>query len=327
MSSRKVEQHAIINFFIYFGVSCFIVLIPWQVIRDYPFVDIINYVARYNLMIENDSAFGFAQVGSIKGYIFSEALWAYFLYIAGKFNLSPYLFLYSVSFLCCFLISWFTISRIKSLVYAILLINPLLIDLVMSQQRSALMFVMVLAAIACYERHKIIFFLLFCVSFSVHMSSIILFSFLTLSMLFGKFTFHKNENVNTLIIFQIIMFGSLVVIVGQDAVLAIIGDRRAYSNSGSQSLIYASAWGALLVLFIVFSKHERNGLFFFTVSLMSLFVISTLFNAYSSRYLAFAFPFILIYLSHLRDEIRLPFLSIILSYILFQWALWLQLFS
>ncbi|NOI82327.1 hypothetical protein F0237_16790 [Vibrio tubiashii] len=327
MSSRPIAQYNIVKFLISLLLSCFVVFMPWPEIRSFPFVDIVNYVVRYNLIIENGFGFDFIQTGAIREYVFAEVSWAYFLYLAGKFSIPPYLALHTVSFLCCFLISWFTVSRVKNLAYVLLLLNPLLIDLVLSQQRSALAFVIMLVAIACYQRHKVIFLFLFCAAFSVHMSSLILFSFLTLAMLFNRTRCHENENVNTLIIFLAILVGALVVVGGQDAVLALLGDRRAYGSAGSQSLLYSSVWGALLVLFIAFSKQEKNGLFYFTISLLSLFVISTLFSTYSSRYLAFAFPFILISLSDLRSEIRLPFMGIILTYVLLQWSLWLQLFS
>jgi len=295
------------------------VLFPWEYLLGLSFPDKLNYIARFDQL----QAFGVDSInplGGVLGAFISESLWGFILYGLGLSGFSAEQALLLISFFCILAIVVFVSSKVNFTLAAIFLLNPLIVDFVMAQQRSALAFAGFLAFVS--TKANVLRILIVSGCMFIHVAFGLLLVGYVLAGAVARLRVANSPLVNRAAHLLIAFIAALVLLLGKDFFLSAIGDRRAATSSGSQSIVYALFWLALIIYIVVFSRGRLDWLLNFTCLFVSLFMVAVFLNTYSSRYLVFALPFLVIALA------RLPFNESVLSYFLLfcyqfvQWVYW-----
>lgn len=311
------------NIFLSLFYAILITQIPWDILKGVGFTDLQNYINRFNEL----ASFGDSYInisGTFLGFFVSEGLWSYLLLGFARLDFDAGFSLSIISFLCSFTVCAYVLSKSKWYFSIFLLVNPLLVDLFLSQQRSALAFSLFL--IALMNRRISIFIVIFCIAIFIHTASILLFSLYFISNFLVKkikVTSLKSINMRSLIVFTLF---ALTVAIGKDIVLTFINDRRGGGIGESVSLAYASFWFFALAVVVILCKTKNLIAVQICISLLVLFCISTLFGQYSARYLSFGYPFLIVCVSHLKGAYSPIFFMLIIFYQFIQWIYWWAFF-
>lgn len=283
-------------------ISIFLAFFPWDSVRAIPFADTVNYLERMNFFNENPS-YLFGQLEQPLFYL-NEPLWAFLLQFLSLLPIEHSISLKILTAFTTYLIIKYVCEN-SSIFFAFLIaINPIFIDLVASQQRSAVAFSIYLYLFSMREnRVKWLFFIL---SLAIHSSMLIM---LGIDFIIRRSLDNKiSINLKLLFVVFSALLLSLIIYYGYGIVLSYIGDRRANANYVSVSILYSAFWMFILLMLIVYSFFYPKlmvGYFQFTsVFLLTIFISFSLLSFYSSRFIAYALPFLFIsvfkirYLSH-----------------------------
>jgi len=217
--------------------------------------------------------------------------------------------------LSSYVILYFLVERVNPL-YAILVVtNPIYIDLICSQIRSALAVALLILAFQT-KRKKLSFLFSIC-ALGIHTVAFYL-----------LFVFHLLKQINRHASFREAMIITIILGIsssvffafGLDAVLSFLGDRRAkLANSGS-SLLYSVFWFSCAIIIIIgFKSDERlttetKLISLCVVFLMTQFLFNSVFGIYGSRFLAIGFPLLFVCISVLRINMKVLILSLLVFY-------------
>ena len=296
---------------------------PWESLKGISFEDLQNYIDRMaQLEVYGESYI--IDSGSYLTNFAKEIGWGYLL-LSLTFVFDDYrLALFCVSFFCCFVIATYVLRKTNHIVASILLINPIFVDLLLSQQRSALAFSIFLVSLA--YRNNLIIFLLFLVALSIHLASLILFAFLVIVNLLNNVPFHRREVIKRNVLsFVAVLVLSFSMYILKDIFLGYIGDRRVGDSADSVSMAYSLFWYASLVCLVFFSSRtDRDSML--AIFFLGVFTVSSLLGEYSARYLSFSLPFLIVALPKLTQGVREFWLVVFLLYAFIQWIYWLRLF-
>jgi hypothetical protein len=302
-----------------FIYSLLFVLFPWEYLLGFTFPDKLNYMKGfYDLQ-----KYGFDLVnplGTFLGAIISESLWSLILITFGYAGVAAEQALMFVSFFCLLLVANFLFSKTQPLFAAVFLLNPLVVDFVMAQQRSALAFSLFLLFLTA--RNSWMRFALAVTGSFIHLAFVLLLAgYWFAKRLTGVRILDANiwnRFSHLVIVFCLAVF----ILLSKELILAAMGDRRASGHEGSQSLMYASFWFLLICYVYVFSHSRETWVHGFSALFVSLFLVGVLLNTYSSRFLVFAYPFLLIVLFRLPRKEQLIGLFLLLIYQSIQWVFW-----
>ncbi|KGJ89909.1 hypothetical protein [Colwellia psychrerythraea] len=319
MKISNYHAKLILKFFICFALSLFVVSIPYFIGFD-NFSDRDNYVIRAGLLLSGSELGPSSWVG-LK-LLVNEPLWAGIL-IFLSLHPDPDLMLTLISFLSAYIILYFVITRVNPL-YAILIVtNPVFIDLINSQIRTALAMSFLLLAVTLKRR---VFSIIFAVlGVGTHTVAYYLI-----------FIYHLLKRINNQLAFKealivSISFGVLASVFfafGLQTILSFVGDRRADISVGSSSLLYSGFWFLSASLIFIGYKNDfrLNGvnklIALFIVFLMTQFLFNSIFGLYGSRFLAIGFPFLFICISLLRVRVKLVSLFLLFIYQSIQLLYW-----
>lgn len=309
-------KRAIILSFIFASI---IMTVPWEKLNGAPFRDKLVYLnyAQYGV-----NRLNYVSFDTFYSYFFNEWLWHYIVLNVEKYTSYTYFF-NSISFLSLFSMSFYLLKRHR--VYSlILLINPLVIDLVMSQYRISLAMSLILLAIHMKSKSRIRIVLIFIASL-IHTSVLLfIFTYCTILLIWRLFG-HKPKIYLSLLIFlgmsiSIILSGAV------NIILEGLGDRRAeYAiDSLSSSISYLSFWILnFFILIYFFSKHRvKNMNQSLSLVVLSEIAFNVIFGGYSTRILSVMFPVIMS--TNLDTSVYQKFLILmffsIYSYL--QWIYW-----
>lgn len=306
-----------------FAYSLLFVLFPWEYLLGFTFPDKLNYIDRF-VQLQFLGPDSINPLGGILGAFISESLWGLILYWLGAIGCNAEQALLLISFVCICSIVIFVFSRLHPAIGAIFLLNPLIVDFVMAQQRSALVFAGFLSFVSTKSYVFRLLIALACIF--VHIAFALLLAGYYMCLLLEKLRFAKTPLFNRASHLMIVFAVAVVILVGKDFVLGVLGDRRAGGHEGSQSLMYASFWLGLAIYIVIFSRSRIDWLFDFGLLFVGLFLVAVVLNTYSSRFLVFALPFIVIVLA------KLNFREAVLSYLFLyfyqflQWIYWWKWF-
>ncbi len=306
--------------------SIVVVSIPWEYLKGEQFEDLQVYIQTYN-ELQQGHVKVFDLDNKLSILLNSEFLWKYILFGLGYLGFDAVLSLKIISFICFAFISYFVFKHVGFHVSALLLYNPLIIDFVMSQQRSALAFSIFLLSLSS-KRVSSLYIMMFCAVF-IHTASVVLYS----SYFFAKYlesrfsliTYRKNLR-NILLIFIVMLF----LISSKQAVLSFIGDRRAYLEAVQVSFLFSMVWMLVSVYFILFSRISNSNYIYLYLffAFDFLFLIGTFSGEYSLRFLTFAVPFLIISLASFLRRIEFCVIFyLIISYQFIQWVYWWKFFQ
>ena len=186
----RLKSNAIILLLSIFYSYLFVFEIPWS--NYVYFVDIDFYLDRIGVLflsgIEGDITKDYTGVGLLT----SEILWYVILIQIPIFFADINLGLEFISFISLVVYSYFTFKNSNIFFSSILLLNPIFIDLIMSQIRIAFAFALLLIAYSLRKQYWFISLLLLISSFMIHTATYLLvFVYFFISLISKKI---QNEN-------------------------------------------------------------------------------------------------------------------------------------
>ena len=275
-------------------------IIPWSTIYHGDFLDIENYITRIEYLHRG----GNEAVHTGISWFFSEPLWKYII-IAIGFIFDDYrLAIYLVSIIIVFLYSIFLFKRVDYYIGMIFLFNPMFIDLVMAQVRSAFAFALLLLAYDLSSKRWTLVVAFMAVLIHASMPLFILIYFL-LSKLNQTVTPKKYYLIT---IFTAFLF-ALFMRYGIDILLTLIGDRHAgYEDViAGASISYSIIWftiGIVVAIFATFENEDERIIAGYAITMTSFFFFSSLMGNFAQRYVALTIPLIIISVGYLPKHFK-----------------------
>jgi len=324
----RLESNAIILLLSIFYSYLFVFEIPWS--NYVYFVDIDFYLDRIGVLflsgIEGDITKDYTGVGLLT----SEILWYIILIQIPIFFADINLGLEFISFISLVVYSYFTFKNSNIFFSSILLLNPIFIDLIMSQIRIAFAFALLLIAYSLRKQYWFISLLLLISSFMIHTATYLLvFVYFFISLISKKI---QNENkLHGLMLISPIFYVFFI----RFLLLPLLdffrdAGRVDYFTGGvdTSSLLFSSIYlfFALLIAFLPkkndskVSSEATNYIIF----MCSLFFGLSLAQMYGSRFVAISFPFLIIAINNLQFQGRLLLLSLLFSYQLIYISYWIR---
>lgn len=302
-------------------ISFFIVLIPWEKIKGVSFTDKANYL---NYVYYGKNVLEYRDFDTLISFISNEWLWHYLLSFVGE--IMPYEFFFlGISFFTLSAMTYFLISK-NNILYSLLLLNPLLIGLVMSQYRISLAVSLVLMAIYLKKNFKL-WYLLILAALLIH-ASVALFILIHFLIVYVS---RKNIKNNSLMVFVFILLGGFISFMLSDFVFVVLdyfGDRRSEYNTEniSSTFSYLSFW--VFNLIVLSYNGVKLGLNNYqeklSVLILSIISFNLIFGGYSTRILAVFLPVIIATNLKTHPQLRNLLIVTYIPYCFIQWVYWIQ---
>jgi hypothetical protein len=293
-----------IHFFIFsFIFSLVVVFFPWENIRNYDFIDLSRNIEKFKYPTYYFDYY--SNVFSFKSFISDEPLWYYLNLWASNIGVSPEAF-FSILAIISLTIVCFYIFNLSNGIYIVLLINPVSLDFFLSQQRSALCFVVLLSFVYFYKKVKYILFLFLPLIHSLSAMLLALFYFVEN---FINLKLNRKYNIVLVLLFSLIF--SLFLAFGRSLLSAYTDDSRFGDYEVIvNSYLYLAPWFVYFIWFVVFSKRENLN-FYFLVCFLSIYLFLSVFDFYAIRFLAMSIPFMLANINNLRYRKLFVFVFIV----------------
>jgi len=257
--------------------------------------------------------------------VFSEPIWASMLVLIGIYFDEPYNGLLLISFFCIFIYTFFLSKKINIVFAFFFLLNPLLVDLVMGQVRSA--FAMALFLVAVMEKRRIFSLFLLIVSSLIHSAIFLILAIYILAKIFERM--HGRLDYKLIGLFMILL-GLIVAILlsrGREVILGAVGDRRAEYDDPTNSVLYVSYW-MLLAITLMFTKPCK-GLKnywgdYISIVMLTIPFFMTLFSTNGVRFAALALPFVYYSIFRRATPIREVLIGSLFCYQIIQYIYWVK---
>ncbi len=160
-----------------------------------------------------------------------------------------------------------------------LLGHPIILDMLSSQQRSALALGLIALALKSLQSRYLANTALLLIS-AIHLSSLVILVIYNLYFISNRFEMvRRSYQLNVFIA----LFSSFLFVAFKDIALSLLGVEKA---GGAGGFLYSAMWAGLLALLVAFNGKRIDVFLFIAYSLLSLGVISFFFNDYSSRFFA-----------------------------------------
>lgn len=290
------QEKSILNFFLrligIFVFSAVIVFTPWEGIRDYEFVDFQRNLGKIETLQHKNLYYSYSDsdIGVLKS-ISNELLWEKILIFLGGVVESPEALLKLIAFLSSFIMVLYAVRRSGFWISIALLLNPVFLDFVISQQRSAFaLSILLLGLMVKSTTLKVLFFGL---SAFIHTISMVVLALFFYCRYVISFLLTKNRALTFFFVVAAAFTAAFTIAFGRDVLLGFLGDRRSGDyEAGAHSILYAFPWlvySLIMFFFIRRTKYDWESMFP-VISIVVFFSLSFL-NFYSIRFLAFALPF------------------------------------
>lgn len=295
----------------------------WEITHGYKFIDRDNYRIGFlssSLKLDYVSPKGFLSFFS------EEILWYYSIKTLISNGIDIEYIFNTITFFCIFSFT-LIVRQGGKLSHIIFLLNPLVIDLAFSQLRLAV--AVSILAIAFLVNKKIIQYILLLIAPFFHSSAIVFILIFFATMIISKNRGFFRAHNKIFLSFTIISIGFLFAIfLGplRETILSYIGDRRIDYPDMRSTWLYGSFW--IVLLFFGLLQDRRfffNNLNSWSGSILSLAFFNIIFGTYFSRFIAAAFPAIIIYMLNLSHKFRLAAICLYVPYTFAQWLFWLTI--
>jgi hypothetical protein len=249
-------------------------------------------------------------------WLFTEPIWKYII-IAIGFAFDDYrLALYIISIIIVFLYSIFLFKRVEYYIGMIFLFNPMFIDLVMAQIRSAFAFALLLLAYDLSSKRWATVVAI--ISFLIHASMPLFIVIYFLLSKLNKAVTPKKYYLFT--IFTALLF-AIFMRYGIDILLTLIGDRHAgYKDViAGASLSYSIIWftiGIIVAIFATFKNEKERIIAGYAITMTSFFFFSSIMGNFAQRYVALTIPLIIISVGYLPKHYKQGTYVLFFMYIL-----------
>ncbi len=260
-------------------------------------------------------------------YVTNEYLWSSSLaYLTRDMAIPPERVFYFISTACLFMFALVTLLRAGP-VYALLLINPLVVDFAFSQLRLALAISILLLALLL-RRMPPLALAIAALSLLIHTASIIFIALYLLAEWLPPVDRNKRFAISTPAI--LLAAGAAIAVAtgpAREMILSAVGDRRVEYPNMSSSLFYLSFWVFNWGLFLTsikrfFASTDQR----FAFAVLSIVAFNLLFAGYSTRFIAAIFPFLIISASRFTGWQSLAIKAAFPLYSLIQWLFWIRVF-
>lgn len=307
-----------------FVLAFILTVFPWGSIRYNEFVDRNNYI---NYIDVNTNRIYWFDYSTLVSKISYEWGWHYFLNFlqeSMKFNSTIILFLVSVFFLT---VTFFMVKIHKNPYIFILILNPLFVDFFYSQIRLTFAISFLYISLILFKNKRILSALPIVISFFIHTSS-----FIFLFIFYSGYFLESCSRMKYKTRFFLSLFvGLLCAIVTGPYMSVLLGtfeDRRADYDNMSSPTSYMIYWLLLFVYLVIRSIISNKSIinryyFYITIAILTMVFINVFASGYSSRFLAAAFPFVVMTLSHFRRGSDVIILFGYLFYNIVLWFFWL----
>lgn len=313
-------------FFLAVILATIAIYIPWDELRNLPFVDRRNYLAYFKY---EENILDYVKLDHWYNYLTNEVLWHTAIpYLIKNQGIQPVIIFNSISFFCIFTFAFF-VARYKNIYAVLLLINPLLITLSFDQMRSALSFSLLLWAFMLPRKLFFVSIAIAAITPLIHTSCALFIAIyaglISLSRLYSKRIINRKMVITVLVMVGLLMsfaFGSLM-----HTVLEAMGDRRANRVlvDASEGVKYTLFW----ILFLGFCLFQgknfyRNIICNYAVIILSFVSFNLIFGGYSLRFLATGLPFFCVTMFELDKTSQKIVIPIFIVYAIAQWYYWLH---
>jgi len=312
----------------FFYALVFVYLVPWVEIYGSELKDTYFYIDRIIYL----KGGGEEKIFTGISWVFSEPLWKeIIIFIGNVFDGNSFEdfrpALYVISFIVMFTYASFLFKRVEFYLAMILLVNPIIIDLVISQIRIAFAFVFVFIAYDLYERNanRILILLLLVIAFSIHMSLIVFYGFYYFLYWLDKRVEDKKYYLMAIIA---ALFIALFMKFGSNLILMAIGDRHANYEKiiESNPLTYTFAWiiiGFILATFSDFKDPKNRVVVGYSITIMFFYFFASILGTFAARYVAVTIPFIIISIGYLPKHYKQGTYLFLFLYNMFLFKYWL----
>lgn len=309
-----------------FAITAFVVsFIPWpDIYWDYfrdVFWDREVYIEK---IVTNNHWLNYGYLDSVVSFFSNEYVWELSQWsLSNNFIPLDYEQFFQIITTSCLVSMALVVARTRSYFSFILLFNPIILDLLYSQLRSALALVILNLLYLTARRVNLWVLLGLVIACSIHTASIILIAGYILAQLlsspesmFSRFSpAAKALAVVGAGLFVGILIGPL-----REAVLSAVGDRRAEYADLSSSFLYLSFWVALLGFMLINFRYTVNSLEgCFSIFMLSILFVNVFSSAYSIRLIALSMPFIIVAIYNYNTSRKYFILSVFVLYALAQW--------
>jgi hypothetical protein len=303
------------------AIATLYILVPWESMSGRPkFADLDNYLDAIGLVTSVqvlDELSGLA-------WLFAEPGWTFIQLLIALFAQDPVQALLALSWLCAIAFLWFMHRRAGAALSLIVMFNPLVIDLVFSQVRSAFALALLFLSLGC--RNRLMKLALVVYACTVHSVSLILIGCYVVAV-----ALERSSALRTRLLKGIACIGVAVVLAwtlsyGRDALFSAIGDRRAEYDVDSGSVLFVSFWmlwamaaiAARKVLFCA-SWHWSDGL---VIMLLSTAFFMTLFNTNGLRFVSLTLPLLACNLNLARPALKMGATAFLIAHQAVQFMYW-----
>ncbi len=303
--------------------ACFVVFFPWgEIAKQEDWKDFTRYVEHFNM--QEPSRVEWQGIDSIQGYFVGEVLWYEIMRWFTAYTGEAAIALRLVSFFICMVWGIFLFSRIPVGWALLFLLNPISLDVVMSQIRNGFAWSLIIIGLAASSLS--IKWLMFVSAPFIHSSS----AGLIALVLTAKMVAERVRSKRALIIFMIVpgvMLG-LALTVGNELVLGALGDRRVVVSylQGDGSFLQMAFWAILLLAQLTSGKEyiRRNAL---VIGLLAWYLVMNPFIPWSYRLWGAFIPVIAVSIWDLPAAKRKYILYLWLGYLILWYLYWTKLFN
>ncbi len=280
------------------------------------FEDVINYLTRINDLVKYPEIMN-GNKSSIQELLLSERVWDQLLLLVGTYFQDKLIGFKVLGVIALFNYTYFLRKYLPWGIILLFLLNPIFIDLINSQTRSALAFSIFLLISRVPNKYGQLALLLVC--------PFIHFSMYLLIFLVGVFWVLHKINWEKYIIPTAIIGALSFNLVYFLATNTSVIDKTMYQSS---SLLYTSIW---LIPIGINAKnyHSKNTLdfpplyFFILIFYSTVFLFSPFFNLYGSRFFALVFPLLLTMTYGLPKNLRKVVFTLIFINQIIQFYYWI----
>ena len=263
-----------------------------------------NYVDRIEYL-QGVDAVDLISFNTVLSLLSAELGWQYVLFIIGHLLQSPENGLNLIAVISLWIFAVFCLRYHTSpYITFLFLLNPIVIDLVMCQSRSAL--ALAILMLAHMSGRRFWFLIGAVVAQSIHFSAIVFVAIYVLSRYVSAnlplFSYSIKKSV---VMGGGVLFAYLILF-GRNAFLVLSGDYRGLIEYGSSSILYFLFWFYLLFMLVLLPKNagRRSWQYFYAICILTLSLIFTLANFYNTRFIALTFPIILNSISDMTRPVQ-----------------------
>ena len=297
-------------------------LMPWDLIRGGEFADLRNYLARMYLLQDFGESY-FYWENSLLGWLRFEIAWFKLLSIAVDWGVSPDVFFNSITAVSAFVAHQFLSRHVGGWWAFFILLNPISIDLFLSQIRSAFAFALFL--LGFLFRSRLVKGVLFLIAPFVHVAMVLVLAYWLVSCAFVRFL-QVTVRAKMFAVLGIAILVALIVGKYVPQIALEIGDRRDFSLFSTKSVSYVAFW--LLWVFYVFlsviEACEEDWRVYYVMLVGVSGALMDILGIPGFRFIALSIPIIFSVQGFILEKFRLQALGVSLVYLIVLYYLWIK---